>query len=114
MFAILQETLNYWKQLSHVMKYFRADEDPNARLPKNFISGFLEVRSPFSNYSTHLVPELNLTKIFHRAATKVFACVCHISFQFLHYSLCRSQIPHYPILSTPKVLVLEMVFSQTK
>jgi NADH dehydrogenase (ubiquinone) 1 alpha subcomplex subunit 6 len=39
----LQETLNYWKQLSHVMKYFRKEEDPNATLPKNFISGFLEV-----------------------------------------------------------------------
>jgi hypothetical protein len=41
--SILQETLNYWKQLEHVMKYFRAEEDPTARLPKNFISGFLEV-----------------------------------------------------------------------
>ncbi|KAI9721452.1 MAG: hypothetical protein M1812_002214 [Candelaria pacifica] len=39
-----QETLNYWKQLPHVLKYFRADENPNARLPKNFMSGFLEVR----------------------------------------------------------------------
>ena len=38
-----QETLNYWKQLSHVMKYFRKEEDPTARLPKNFMSGFLEV-----------------------------------------------------------------------
>ncbi|KAN0073483.1 hypothetical protein V8E54_008703 [Elaphomyces granulatus] len=42
-----QETLNYWKQLSHVMKYFRPEEDPNARLPPNFISGFLEVGSSF-------------------------------------------------------------------
>jgi hypothetical protein len=41
--SILQETLNFWKQLEHVMKYFRAEEDPTARLPKNFISGFLEV-----------------------------------------------------------------------
>jgi hypothetical protein len=40
-----QETLNYWKQLSHIMKYFRKEEDPNAHLPKNFISGFLEVSS---------------------------------------------------------------------
>lgn len=38
-----QETLNYWKQLSHVLKYFRAEEDPKARLPANFINGFLEV-----------------------------------------------------------------------
>jgi NADH dehydrogenase (ubiquinone) 1 alpha subcomplex subunit 6 len=40
-----QETLNFWKQLSHVLKYFRAEEDPKARLPNNFINGFLEVRS---------------------------------------------------------------------
>jgi hypothetical protein len=39
----LQETLNYWKQLPHILKYFRAEEDPNARRPQNFMSGFLEV-----------------------------------------------------------------------
>lgn len=39
-----QETLNFWKQIPHVMKYFRKEEDPTARLPKNFMSGFLEVR----------------------------------------------------------------------
>jgi NADH dehydrogenase (ubiquinone) 1 alpha subcomplex subunit 6 len=41
-----KETLNYWKQLSHVLKYFRAEEEPKARLPNNFINGFLEVRAP--------------------------------------------------------------------
>jgi len=49
-----KETLNYWKQLPHILKYFRAEEDPTARLPQNFMSGFLEVRypSPISrNYS---------------------------------------------------------------
>lgn len=40
-----KETLNYWKQLSHVMKYFRPEEDPGARLPRNFVSGFLEGRN---------------------------------------------------------------------
>ncbi|GAB7343805.1 hypothetical protein MBLNU457_1776t1 [Dothideomycetes sp. NU457] len=40
-----QETLNYWKQLTHVLKYFRAEEDPKARLPANFIQGFLEGRN---------------------------------------------------------------------
>jgi len=45
---IVQETLNFWKQLSHVLKYFRAEEDPKARLPSNFINGFLEVRSLFA------------------------------------------------------------------
>ncbi|GAB7362099.1 hypothetical protein MBLNU230_g2130t1 [Neophaeotheca triangularis] len=37
-----QETLNYWKQLTHVLKYFRTDEDKQASLPKNFIQGFIE------------------------------------------------------------------------
>ena len=27
-----------------MLKYFRAEEDPKARLPTNFIDGFLEVR----------------------------------------------------------------------
>lgn len=39
----VQETLNYWKQLPHILKYFRAEEDPAARRPQNFINGFLEV-----------------------------------------------------------------------
>ncbi|KEQ96984.1 hypothetical protein AUEXF2481DRAFT_3663 [Aureobasidium subglaciale EXF-2481] len=39
------ETLNFWKQLTHVLKYFRAEEDPKAALPKNFIQGFLEGRN---------------------------------------------------------------------
>lgn len=43
--ALSQETLNFWKQLSHVLKYFRAEEDPKATLPKSFIAGFLQVRS---------------------------------------------------------------------
>ena len=38
-----QETLNYWKQLPHILKYFRAEEEPNARRPQNFMTGFLEV-----------------------------------------------------------------------
>jgi len=40
-----QETLNFWKQLSHVLKYFRAEEEPKARLQANFINGFLEGRN---------------------------------------------------------------------
>jgi len=43
--AEYQETLNYWKQLPHILKYFRAEEDPNARRPQNFITGFLEGRN---------------------------------------------------------------------
>ena len=50
-----QETLNYWKQTSHVLKYFRAEEDPKARLPSNFINGFLEVRAtPSLSVKSHL------------------------------------------------------------
>ncbi|TGO91399.1 hypothetical protein BPOR_0029g00220 [Botrytis porri] len=43
--AEFQETLNYWKQLPHILKYFRAEEDPTARLPQNFMTGFLEGRN---------------------------------------------------------------------
>jgi len=43
--AEFQETLNYWKQLPHILKYFRVDEEPSARLPQNFMSGFLEGRN---------------------------------------------------------------------
>ncbi|KAI5365479.1 Putative NADH dehydrogenase [ubiquinone] (complex I), alpha subcomplex, subunit 6 [Septoria linicola] len=40
-----QETLNFWKQLTHVLKYFRTEEDPKAKLPKNFIQSFIEGRN---------------------------------------------------------------------
>jgi len=43
--AEFQETLNYWKQLPHILKYFRQEEDPTARLPQNFMTGFLEGRN---------------------------------------------------------------------
>ena len=42
---IHQETLNYWKQVPHVLKFFRETENPTARLPENFMQGFLEVRT---------------------------------------------------------------------
>jgi hypothetical protein len=35
--------MNYWKQLSHVLKYFAAEEGQATKLPQNFMSGFLEV-----------------------------------------------------------------------
>ncbi|KAL8996780.1 MAG: hypothetical protein Q9169_003803 [Polycauliona sp. 2 TL-2023] len=40
-----QETMNYWKQLPHVLKYFREKENPTAKLPQNFMQGFLEGRN---------------------------------------------------------------------
>jgi NADH dehydrogenase (ubiquinone) 1 alpha subcomplex subunit 6 len=53
-----QETLNFWKQLSHVLKYFRAEEEPKARLPANFINGFLEVRD-----RTRLTPAMSYAQV---------------------------------------------------
>ena len=35
--------MNYWKQLPHVLKYFREKEDSTAKLPQSFMQGFLEV-----------------------------------------------------------------------
>ncbi|CCU79566.1 unnamed protein product [Blumeria hordei] len=40
-----QETLNYWKQLPHVLKYFRAKEDRKVSSPNNFVEAFLEGRN---------------------------------------------------------------------
>ena len=52
--GLLQETLNYWKQLPHILKYFRAEEDPNARRPQNFMSGFLEASFTHSELKHYL------------------------------------------------------------
>lgn len=38
-----QETLNYWKQLNHVLKYFHDEDDAVVKSPQDFLSGFLEV-----------------------------------------------------------------------
>jgi NADH dehydrogenase (ubiquinone) 1 alpha subcomplex subunit 6 len=38
-----QETMNYWKQQAHIMKYFSTDEPDRARLPSGFMQGFMEV-----------------------------------------------------------------------
>lgn len=40
--------MNFWKQVNHVLKYWRAEEDPKAKLPTNFMSGFLEVRKHYT------------------------------------------------------------------
>ncbi|KKA26918.1 hypothetical protein TD95_004887 [Thielaviopsis punctulata] len=44
--AEFQETMNFWKQSSHVMAYFK-DENWRAgeRLPSSFMSGFLQSRN---------------------------------------------------------------------
>lgn len=42
----LQETMNFWKQSNHIMSYFKEENfRGEQRLPSNFMSGFLEVRS---------------------------------------------------------------------
>ena len=55
-----QETLNYWKQLPHILKYFRAEEDPTARRPTNFMSGFLEVSLSSTSFSSSSLPALSI------------------------------------------------------
>ncbi|KAK3940497.1 complex 1 protein [Diplogelasinospora grovesii] len=44
--ADYQETMNFWKQSTHIMSYF-PDENfrDDSRLPKNFMQGFLEGRN---------------------------------------------------------------------
>jgi len=55
-----QETLNYWKQIPHVMKYFRETENPTARLPQNFMQGFLEVGLDSVHTTENLSDHLSL------------------------------------------------------
>ncbi|KAL0637149.1 hypothetical protein Q9L58_003798 [Maublancomyces gigas] len=40
-----QETMNYWKQIPHIMKYFRVEEDPKAKISSSFMTNFLEGRN---------------------------------------------------------------------
>lgn len=40
----LQETMNFWKQTTHVMSYFKEENfRGEKRLPSSFMKGFLEV-----------------------------------------------------------------------
>ncbi|ETS79945.1 NADH-ubiquinone oxidoreductase subunit A [Pestalotiopsis fici W106-1] len=44
--AEYQETMNFWKQTTHVMSYFPEENfRGHERLPKNFMHGFLEGRN---------------------------------------------------------------------
>ncbi|POR34821.1 NADH-ubiquinone oxidoreductase 14.8 kDa subunit [Tolypocladium paradoxum] len=41
-----QETMNFWKQTTHVMSYFKGENfRDDKRLPSNFMAGFLEGRN---------------------------------------------------------------------
>ncbi|KAI0847874.1 NADH dehydrogenase, alpha subcomplex, subunit 6 [Daldinia vernicosa] len=45
--AEYQETMNFWKQTTHVMSYFPSEHFRGAdRLPKSFMQGFLEATRP--------------------------------------------------------------------
>ncbi|KAI0180508.1 NADH dehydrogenase, alpha subcomplex, subunit 6 [Hypoxylon sp. FL1284] len=44
--AEYQETMNYWKQTTHIMSYFNTENFRGAdRLPNSFMKGFLEGRN---------------------------------------------------------------------
>ncbi|KFH48163.1 NADH-ubiquinone oxidoreductase 14.8 kDa subunit-like protein [Hapsidospora chrysogenum ATCC 11550] len=44
--AEYQETMNFWKQTTHVMSYFKEENfRGDKRLPSSFMSGFLEGRN---------------------------------------------------------------------
>lgn len=92
-FVPFQETLNYWKQLPHILKYFRADEDPNARLPKNFLSGFLEVIVLFL-LKAH-------SKLTSSPGTQLNAC--SFSHNFVHIPMQETAVrtPLFPLAVTP-------------
>ncbi|KAF7545301.1 hypothetical protein G7046_g9597 [Stylonectria norvegica] len=41
-----QETMNFWKQTTHVMSYFKGENfRGDSRLPSNFMTGFMEGRN---------------------------------------------------------------------
>ena len=80
----LQETLNYWKQLPHILKYFRAEEDPNARRPQNFMTGFLEV-------SSYLPCLISVADTKSRVGTE-----CRSSFySFVHIPIHHKETPRF-------------------
>ncbi len=42
----MQETMNYWRQTTHIMSYFKEENfRGDKRLPTNFMTGFLEASS---------------------------------------------------------------------
>ncbi|KYK57840.1 NADH-ubiquinone oxidoreductase B14 subunit [Drechmeria coniospora] len=43
--AEYQETMNFWKQTTHVMSYFNENFRGDKRLPSSFMQGFLEGRN---------------------------------------------------------------------
>ena len=59
--TVVQEMMNFWKQTTHVMSYFKEENfRGDKRLPSSFITGFLEVRSGSSR--TNLVTLLTTSQ----------------------------------------------------
>ena len=77
----MQETMNFWKQLPHLLKYFRAEEEPSAQRPKNFINGFLEV------CCSSILPDFNSRLTLCNPGTQLNACLFSIA--FVHISNAR-------------------------
>jgi hypothetical protein len=57
--------MNYWKQLNHVLKYFAVEENPDVRLPSNFMEGFLE--------ASHTVLDIDICLTNKCAGTKLIS-----------------------------------------
>ncbi|RMZ09028.1 hypothetical protein D0862_03748 [Hortaea werneckii] len=99
-----QETLNFWKQLTHVLKYFRAEEDPKARLPKNFIQGFIEVHFlPFHKNK----PQTPALTAVRRAGTENVSLLRRLYISYPFPEQCHDQ-PNSndasPLLRTPTLI----------
>jgi hypothetical protein len=64
--------MNFWKQTTHVMSYFNEENfRGDKRLPSNFITGFLEVRScfaPFSRLRLHVADRSSGPQLIHHGA----------------------------------------------
>lgn len=51
MVLITQETMNFWKQTTHIMSYFKEENfRGDKRLPNSFMTGFLEVSLSQNGY----------------------------------------------------------------
>ena len=46
--------MNFWRQTTHIMSYFKEENfRGDKRLPKNFMTGFLEVSLTQTDYGGH-------------------------------------------------------------
>ena len=51
-----QETMNFWKQVPHVLKYFEGEENIKGKVPTSFVDSFLQVRQCVWDSSCPPVP----------------------------------------------------------